>query len=305
MISRKHFDRPPLVVLNNFNSEDPHLKLTSVVLQNMFPVINVSSIVLRSRLRVVLFDYDKETDTVEMRHYMICLVPTGLSKTVKQLVWKKDINMGKLDAVEYLLRHSKGSESDLEDTPENKVTLPVDIGVTVKKHETRAIRLLEIGPRMTFRLLKIEEGFCEGFLVYHLYIKKSLEERKQAYQKLLQRKKEKEGRRLEQEKNVKKKQNTKEKTVKTDDAEADDEADAIDDSEYYRQQVGEEPEPELFSRKSKSGKPDTKKDYQPWWKNKKGPEKSNTDQPKKDTKKNWKRKRENEVESKKPKKIKK
>jgi len=177
--------------------------------------------------------------------------------------------MGKMDAVEYLLRHRMGSESDLEDTPENKVTLPVDIGVSMKKHETRAIRLLEIGPRMTFRLLKIEEGFCEGFLVYHLYLNKSLEERKKAFQTLLQRKKDKEKRKAIQEKNVQKKQ--KEKPKKSDDGEADDEGDEeVDDSEYYRQEVGEEPEPELFSRKDKSKSANTtQKSYDPWWKNKK------------------------------------
>ena len=37
-------------------------------------------------------------------------------------------------------------------------------------------RLTEIGPRMTMRLVKIEEGVGEGEVLYHQFIKKTPEE---------------------------------------------------------------------------------------------------------------------------------
>ncbi len=38
------------------------------------------------------------------------------------------------------------------------------------------VRLTEIGPRMTMRLVKIEEGVGEGEVLYHQFIKKTGEE---------------------------------------------------------------------------------------------------------------------------------
>jgi ribosome biogenesis protein SSF1/2 len=199
------FERPPLVVLNNFVSDNPNIKLASVILQNMFPIINISTIVLRSNMRVVLFDYNKETDTIEMRHYLITMVPVGLSKSVKRLVWNKQIKLGSMDAVEYILKNSAATESDMEDNEENKVVLPVDINSSNKKLDTRAIRLKEIGPRLTMRLMKVEEGFCEGYVVYHLYVKKTVEEKKELQSRIALRNKEKEQRRKDQDQNYKKK----------------------------------------------------------------------------------------------------
>ena len=39
-------------------------------------------------------------------------------------------------------------------------------------------RLTEIGPRMTLKLFKIEEGICDGPVLYHKYIHKTEEEKK-------------------------------------------------------------------------------------------------------------------------------
>ena len=62
----------PLVVLHNFNhSEEDHIKLMRTTFQHMFPSISVKTVKLNECRRVVLFHYNKENETVEMRHYAI------------------------------------------------------------------------------------------------------------------------------------------------------------------------------------------------------------------------------------------
>jgi ribosome biogenesis protein SSF1/2 len=42
--------------------------------------------------------------------------------------------------------------------------------------EQAAVKLTEIGPRMRLSLVKIEEGFCCGEILYHKHVKKTPEE---------------------------------------------------------------------------------------------------------------------------------
>jgi ribosome biogenesis protein SSF1/2 len=72
------------------------------------------------------------------------------------------------------------SESEAEfDEPESQVKLTQDIktkGAINLKSSTSAIRLSEIGPRLKLKLVKIEEGICDGEVLYHEYLKKTPEE---------------------------------------------------------------------------------------------------------------------------------
>ena len=79
----------PLVVLNGFSSQESHIKLVSSMWQSIFPAINVQKTKLTDCKRVVLLDYDKETGNIDFRHYVITVVPHGVSKGVKRLVNRK------------------------------------------------------------------------------------------------------------------------------------------------------------------------------------------------------------------------
>lgn len=72
------------------------------------------------------------------------------------------------------------SESEAEfDGPENEIEVKQDIktiGHLNLNSSKSAIRLSEIGPRLKLKLFKIEEGICEGEVLYHDGIKKSSEE---------------------------------------------------------------------------------------------------------------------------------
>lgn len=89
---------PPLVVLNNFGqSEESQVKLMRVMFQNMFPTINVKTVKLSNCRRVVLYHYNKEDGTVEMRHYAIRASPVGISRSIKKVLHAKVPNLGDLE----------------------------------------------------------------------------------------------------------------------------------------------------------------------------------------------------------------
>merc|ERR1711936_746009 len=85
-------------------------------------------------------------------------------------------------------------------------------GVTVRGvlgGATSSVRLVELGPRMSLRLVKIEEGLLDGEILHHEFVEKTDEEKKAIKEGREQRKREKDKRRKEQEKNVRKKEKEK------------------------------------------------------------------------------------------------
>jgi ribosome biogenesis protein SSF1/2 len=73
-------------------------------------------------------------------------------------------------------RESKASESDIEDAGDSTITLPDKyIGKGNQKSEERAIRLSELGPRLTLSLIKIQENLNEGDVLYQIFPKKVVE----------------------------------------------------------------------------------------------------------------------------------
>ncbi|KAI9914108.1 hypothetical protein PsorP6_005710 [Peronosclerospora sorghi] len=182
-------------------------------------------------------------------------------------------NLHKLEDIsEYVLDNGAGvvsaSDSEVDDETAH-VTLPDafrDRGN--HKAEKSAVRLTEIGPRLTLRLTKVERGICEGDVLYHAYKTKTPEEAAKAKAKHEAAVVLKRERREVQEANVLKKQQAKEAkklrkverkrkseqgnedpddveeaAVKTEGSEDESE---LDDGDYYRQEVGEEPGADMF-----------------------------------------------------------
>ncbi|KAJ1932721.1 rRNA-binding ribosome biosynthesis protein, partial [Linderina macrospora] len=179
--SGTEYKSSPLVILNNFagESKGKEFKLMTAMLQNLFPAINPSAMTLAEARRVVLFNYNEATGMVDFRHYAIVVKPVGVTKGVKRVIMAKNMpSLANFDDIsEYVLREAFASESDVEDGPENSVTLAQDyVGRGNKKNEQRAIRLMELGPRMELKLLKVQAGLCEGDILYHGYIHKTKEE---------------------------------------------------------------------------------------------------------------------------------
>ena len=161
------FRSAPLLVLNNFDLSTSEGKLLCSFLQNTFPTMNTTKLNLPELRRVVLFEYNKDTDSIDFRHYQIGVKETGLSKPIRRLLRAPTQDLANQpDLAEYILKGGDGtatSESEVEE--DSMVTLPQDYKGSAKNSQ-RAVTLTEIGPRMTLQLLKITDGFFDGNTLY-------------------------------------------------------------------------------------------------------------------------------------------
>ncbi|KAK6065396.1 ribosome biogenesis protein ssf2 [Seiridium cupressi] len=89
----------------------------------------------------------------------------------------------------------------------------------------RAVKLVELGPRMKLRMIKVEEGICSGRVMWHEHIHKSKQEVQELEKRWEHKSKEKEARRKQQKENVdrKKKEKTARSGKKEDDKDDEDE----------------------------------------------------------------------------------
>lgn len=225
-----------------------------------------------------------------LRHYAISTKKTGVSKRIRRLdpkeVRNKDPkaavpNLGKLeDAADYLLDpsaagYTSASETEMDTDAEVEVAESTTRKILNKRDlqrmkagdkekaekkinsapevEKRAVKLVELGPRMRLRLTKVEDGLCDGKIMWHDYITKSAAEVQKMERNWDQRKKQKEQRKKQQKDNVEKKRQEKAKAraegkeVKSDDEdeEMDDEDDWL--SDDLEEGEGEEQEGEVDS----------------------------------------------------------
>lgn len=177
---------------------------------------------------------------LSLRHYAIVTKKTGVSKRIRRLD-PKEIrnrekkkaavpNLGKLeDAADYLLDpsaagYTSASETELDTDAEVEIAESTTRRVLNKREaqrarggdkaekkaaapgvEKRAVKLVELGPRMKLRLLKVEEGVCEGKVMWHDFITKSEEEVKSLDKSWATRRKEKEQRKKQQKENIERK----------------------------------------------------------------------------------------------------
>jgi len=186
---------------------------------------------------------DERSDSdylIDLRHYSISTKPLGLSKPLTRLNAAEKIissspstaaggrakggkgsvpNLGKLEDIsEYMLDPSLAasgytSESEIDGDAEIEVLPGSTKNPTKQKRTTstaggaekRAVRLTEIGPRMTLELVKIEEGLSDGKVLYHSFVKKTRKEEKELEERWRERKKVREERRKVQEENVRRK----------------------------------------------------------------------------------------------------
>ena len=116
------------------------------------------------------------TDIIDLRHFSISTKAVGLPRTVRKTAAKSSVlpNLGKLeDVAEFVLNgNDYDSASEVEDDDKVEIRAP-----SVKQESSgtqqRAIRLTEIGPRLRLELVKIEDGMCDGKVLYHRYVQKT------------------------------------------------------------------------------------------------------------------------------------
>lgn len=274
MVYGEAFKNAPLVILNNFSGEGMQLKLIASTFQNMFPTINLTTINLSTIRRCICLNYNTTSKMIDFRHYAIKIVPTGLSRGVKKLVQAKVPNLSKCQDISEFFTKPTVSESEAEDDETSHVTLPQKLSSRGNHANSKsAIRLYELGPRITLQLIKVENGLLDGEVLYHEFVHKTEEEKLAIEKKRESKKKLKEKRKRIQEDNKRKKevqkQEHKEKSIKG--IQKKRESDILlqkiakestenkfeedDDVQYYREEVGEEPDKDLFQTKIGTKRP--------------------------------------------------
>ncbi|CAH8353988.1 unnamed protein product [Eruca vesicaria subsp. sativa] len=164
------FKNPPLIVLSGFGTQELHLKLATIMFQNIFPSIDINTVKLSTCQRLVLLNYNKDTKLIDFRHYSIRLQPVGVSRRIRNFVQNhKAPDLRNLqDVSDFITKAGYGSESE-GDEEAATVTLSSDLGRVNKGSTKSAVKLQEIGPRMTMQLVKVEEGLCSGGIIFSEY----------------------------------------------------------------------------------------------------------------------------------------
>lgn len=195
--------------------------------------------------------------TINLRHYAITTKRTGLSRSIRRLNAAENMlkerknkrsipNLSKLaDVADYLLDPSaagagftSGSESEIETDAEVEVLETTTRKVLNKKQleahrrsdtkpsdrdtsgvEKRAVKLVELGPRMKLRMTKVEEGVCNGKIMWHEFLSKTKEETKEMERVWEERRRVKEARKKVQKENVERKRKEKGVSRKGEDVE--------------------------------------------------------------------------------------
>lgn len=209
---------------------------------------------------------------LNLRHYAITTKVTGMSKPLKRLKTAEKLtgyrrlgqsnkakppNLGKLadisdyliggDGDGYLTDATSGSEIDTDAEVEVVETRARVLSTRQKERkkkdskteqannfvEKRAVKLVELGPRMRLRMIKVEEGVCNGKIMWHEYIHKSPEEIKALERKWEQRRKEKEERKKIQRENIERKKKALNGVVEGDD-EMDIDAEEWDSDDFFK-----------------------------------------------------------------------
>jgi ribosome biogenesis protein SSF1/2 len=173
----------------------------------MFPTINVTTTRLETCQRVLLLEYNAETDRILLRQYSIAVKAAGVAKNLKKLLDRRGDaaalheSLGKLtDISELMTKSGYGSESEGEDAEAGRVEL-ADRGTRQSR-----IKLTEIGPRMELEVIKIEEGLCEGKVLYHRYEARTEEEVREKDDEMEAARRLKSERKRVQDENVRRKQ---------------------------------------------------------------------------------------------------
>ncbi|GFG29694.1 hypothetical protein Cfor_03744 [Coptotermes formosanus] len=267
-VFEKLYQNASLIVMNSFSGEGRHMKLMASMFQNMFPTINITKVKLSNIRRCVLLNYDVNTKMIDFRHYAVKAVPVGLSKGIKKLVQSKVPNLGRFEDIsDFITKSGQLSESEAEDDPGSHVTLPQKLSSRGNIASAQsALRLIELGPRLTLQASPALDGVLNGEVLFHEFIEKTEEEKLLIKKKREEKRKLKEKRKRIQDENTRKKAQKKEEMKQKSlkgmqkklenqsemhklQAEVEEDAGSGEDdndAEWYRKEVGHDPETGLF-----------------------------------------------------------
>ncbi|CAI6575785.1 AAB_G0011760.mRNA.1.CDS.1 [Saccharomyces cerevisiae] len=210
---------PPLLVLNGFSTskrsgeDDQDVNVEKVIVsmfQNIFPPLNPARTSLNSiklpnlhrkeDISSLILDHDLGAYTSESEIEDDAIVRVVDNQDVKakhsQSLKSQRTPVEKKDNKE------REKETEEEDVEMEEPKPSENLQPTPRK---KAIKLTELGPRLTLKLVKIEEGICSGKVLHHEFVQKSSEEIKALEKRHAAKMRLKEQRKKEQEENIAKK----------------------------------------------------------------------------------------------------
>jgi len=133
----------------------------------MFWQINLSTI-----RRCICLNYNTTSKIIDFRHYAIKVVPVGLSRGIKKIVHAKVPNLSKCQDISEFLMKPTMSESEAEDDENSHVILSQKLSSRGNHANSKsAIRLFELGPRITLQVKKLIETITSNkFMDIYIFL---------------------------------------------------------------------------------------------------------------------------------------
>eukprot|EP00792_Barthelona_sp_PAP020_P012387 TRINITY_DN7040_c0_g1_i1.p1 TRINITY_DN7040_c0_g1~~TRINITY_DN7040_c0_g1_i1.p1 ORF type:complete len:364 (+),score=111.10 TRINITY_DN7040_c0_g1_i1:34-1092(+) len=179
-----NYQFPPVVVMSGFRKtseliDSDILTLLKTSLRNMFPSFDPEKKSIAQCKRVVLFKRNKETETIEFRHYSIKMKNAGISDSIRQLHERKNVSAHDFTTIEDFInsKDSAGIDEEVlvneDDAELERHSFPIGKGSQQMK-----VSVKELGPRLTLEPFKIEAGFLGGELLWSNDLEKKDDETK-------------------------------------------------------------------------------------------------------------------------------
>jgi ribosome biogenesis protein SSF1/2 len=163
---------------------------------------------------------------IEVRHYAIKATPVGVDKKIRRIIQAKIPNLSKVqdiaDYIEGTATATTSVDAASDSEPEEGNSAVVELAQNYSGRGNRsqgksALKLVELGPRMSLELIKVEQGLggsdTPNTVMYHAHIHKTPEEARAIKERAEEKIRLKAQRRQEQERNVERKRKAKEEKL--------------------------------------------------------------------------------------------
>lgn len=169
VLTKRMIDSAPLCIMAGFgdvgketkrtSDEQKALQLCATTIKAMYPEVSITTARWRSVKRCVLYSADK-TGLITFRHYLVRYRVTNASDGLISIFQEHNLALGSLESIKDIQTLHRPEPSD-----------PLE-----QFFSDKPFQLIEAGPRMKLKLLKIEAGVSSGMVLYHAYITKSAEQ---------------------------------------------------------------------------------------------------------------------------------
>ena len=182
-LSKQDEQFAPVAILNGFKnaSSNEFVTLLCEALKGLIPPIDISKINTKTCRRVVLFNYDADSNILSIRHYRVKIDSSSTATTesnvssatcaaiLRSRKTSKIPNLGKLVSLTDLLKPSPTTNSnDAGAEPPSIDNCQVEIyGKKSSTKKSKAqLNLVEIGPRIECTLSRVFSGVEEGTVLF-------------------------------------------------------------------------------------------------------------------------------------------